>query len=247
MTPFTTILLSAGYATRLYPLTKDTPKALLPLDGGLILDAIYRKVPGGGRVVLVTNGRFAEQFRAWQRERKVPVQIVDDRTTTVETRLGAIRDLELARQEGKASGDVLVIGTDNLFQWPLEDFIAQAQRHHPSPSIALWQAPSAREATQFGVVTLAADGRISAFIEKSPDPPSSLVSTCVYYFPQPVCGRIQEFLKSGENADAPGFFIKWLSERMPVYGVVMAQAWYDIGTIEAYEAVRATWPGQEAA
>lgn len=245
MTPFSTILLAAGYATRLYPLTKETPKALLPLDGGVILDAIVRKVPKGGPCILVTNARFAQQFRAWQRQQQREVTILDDGTTTVETRLGAIRDLELARTRGGVQGDVLVIGTDNLFRWALEDFVAQAQRRDSAPSVALWQAPSAQDATQFGVVTLTKDGRISTFVEKSPTPPSTLVSTCVYYVPALMCGKIQEFLESRENADAPGFFIKWLSQRTPVYGVVMAGEWYDIGTIEAYEAIRAAWPVQE--
>ncbi len=237
------ILLSAGYATRLYPLTKDRPKALLPLNGGSILDEIVMSLPRAlARRVLVTNHRFAEQFRAWQRERKAPVEILDDGTSTVETRLGAIRDLQLARTQGGATGDLLVIGTDNLFRWSLDEFVTQAKRHPAAPSIALWQAPTREEATQFGVVMLNADGRITTFAEKSAQPPSALVSTCVYYFPEAMLGRIEEFLASGENADAPGYFIKWLAGRMPVYGVTMSAMWYDIGTLAAYEQVRVEWP-----
>ena len=241
--PLTAILLAAGYATRLYPLTKDQPKALLPLDDGVILDEICASLPLGkaAQCVLVTNHRFAEQFRAWQRARQAAVQIVDDGTSTVDSRLGAIRDLQLARTEGRAEGDLVVLGTDNLFRWPLHEFVAQAQRRRPAPSVALWQAPSPQDASQFGVVILDNEGRITSFAEKSPTPPSALVATCVYYFPASMCGKIEEFLASGENADAPGFFIKWLAERMPVYGIPMSSMWYDIGTIQAYEEVCAQW------
>ena len=242
--PMTVVLLAAGYATRLYPLTKDRPKALLPLAGGVILDEVVRaarSVPGVSRIVLVTNHRFAEQFREWQRRTGASVQIVDDGTDTVETRLGAIRDLELARKAGGPGDDVLVVGTDNLFQWPLADFVAQAQRFAPKPSIALWQAPSKDAATQFGVVVRDATGRITDFVEKSAQPPSADVALCVYYFPAAMCGQIQQFLESGGNADAPGYFIQWLVRQGTVYGIMEPGAWYDIGSLESYQTVQREW------
>jgi len=240
----TAILLAGGYATRLYPLTQDTPKALLPLGQGVILDAVVKsleRVPGIDQRVVVTNHRFAEQFRAWQRRCRSDVRIVDDGTDTVERRLGAIRDLELARTQAGGRGDVLVVGTDNLFTWPLEDFVAQAQRHLPHASIALWEAPSTAAATQFGVVMRDATSRITSFVEKSPQPPSCEVALCVYYFPEAMCGKIKEFLAGGGNADVPGYFIRWLAHHGPVYGLMMPGAWYDIGTQEAYQAVVKAW------
>ncbi len=239
----TAILLAAGYATRLYPLTKDKPKALLPLADGVILDEIVCEFgPDITKRILVTNHRFAHLFRQWRADGHSDIDIIDNGTETAETRLGAIRDLELARVQGRAEGDLLVIGTDNLFTWPLAEFIAQAQRRRPAPSVALWEAPSRQDAVQFGVVTLNGGARISAFVEKSSDPPSALVATCVYYFPEAMCGKITEFLATKENADAPGFFIKWLAECAAVYGIVMGAGWYDIGTLQAYEQVRAAWP-----
>ncbi|MBI4342145.1 MAG: nucleotidyltransferase family protein [Candidatus Omnitrophica bacterium] len=243
--PITVVLLAAGYATRLYPLTQDRPKALLPLGRSVILDEVVRGVRGVPDVraaVLVTNHRFADQFRDWQRRTAAPVQIVDDGTGTAQTRLGAIRDLELARRAGSPHDDVLVIGTDNLFAWSLADFVAQARRVAPQPSIALWQAPSKAAATQFGVVLREASGRITSFVEKSPQPPSAEVALCVYYFPAAVCGQIREFLDSGGNADAPGYFIQWLVGRGTVYGVMMPGAWYDIGSLESYDTVKREWP-----
>ena len=242
--PLTAILLAGGYATRLYPLTANKPKALLPLGEGVILDAVVNSLAGVAgitRRLLVTNHRFAEQFAVWQRKSGQAIQIVDDGTETVEDRLGAIRDLELARRQAGKHGDVLVVGTDNLFTWPLEDFVDSAQRHRPDPSIALWEAPSSAAATQFGVVIRDADLRITSFVEKSPQPPSREVALCVYYFPEAMCGRIKEFIEGGGNADAPGYFIQWLVRRGSVYGLLMEGAWYDIGTLEAYEAAVKAW------
>lgn len=241
----TAILLAAGYATRLYPLTADRPKALLPLGEGVILDDIYAQVavcaPLATKVILITNSRFAKPFRQWARDRRADVVVIDDGTKTAQTRCGAIRDLALAMARGRAEGDLLVLGTDNLFRWDLGEFIIAAQRRRPHASVAFWKAPSRQAAVQFGVGILDADRRITGFVEKSPTPPSELVATCIYYFPEAMQSRIQEFLKEGRNADAPGYFITWLVERTAVYGVVMPGPWYDIGTIPAYEEVRNVW------
>ena len=240
----TTILLAAGYATRLYPLTEDRPKALLPLGQGTILDAVIAsldRVPGLRQSLLVTNHRFVKHFRTWQRERRTTVQIFDDGTSSVDGRLGAIRDLELARAHTDPQDDVLVIGTDNVFHWLLADFVEEAQRHRPHASVALWQAPSNAAATQFGVVVRDASSRVTAFVEKSPTPPSAEVALCVYYFPASVCGLISEFIQGGGNTDAPGYFLEWLVRRDAVFGVMMPGAWYDIGTLEAYEQAINEW------
>jgi glucose-1-phosphate thymidylyltransferase len=241
----TAILLAAGYATRLYPLTRDRSKALLPLGPGVILDAILQSldtVPGVRRRILVTNHRFAEPFRQWQQARGLTLRILDDGTETPETRLGAIRDLALARSAADPEDDLLVVGTDNLFHWPLAEFVARAQRLRPAPSVALWEAPSRGSATQFGVVMRDPDGRITAFVEKSPQPPSTEVALCVYYFPAPMCGRMDAFISEGGNADAPGYFLQWLVQRDTVFGIMMPGPWYDIGTLEAYHAVVNEWP-----
>lgn len=242
------VLLAAGYATRLYPLTKDQPKALLPLGKGTILDAVISSLPsiqGLRRAILVTNHRFAQAFRNWQRQGGANVEVLDDGTETVETRLGAIRDVELARAQTDPQDDVLVVGTDNLFHWSLGEFVAQAQRYRPAPTIALWEAPSTKDATQFGVVMRDQASRIIGFVEKSPQPPSKEVALCVYYFPAPMCGKIRQFIESGANTDAPGYFIQWLARQGTVYGVMMPGTWYDIGTLEAYQAVINEWNPQQ--
>ena len=242
--PITVVLLAAGYATRLYPLTKDRPKTLLPFAGHTILDEIlqsFPSIPDLRKCVLITNHRFAEQFRDWQRTHHADIEIVDDQTDSPETRLGAIRDLELARRATDPTNDLLVVGTDNLFHWSLADFVGHAQRHRPQPSLALWGAPSKKVATQFGVVVRDRTSRITAFVEKSAHPPSKEVALCVYYFPAPMCGLISQFVEAGGNVDAPGYFIEWLVRVGAVYGVMMPGTWYDIGTLEAYQAAVKEW------
>ena len=241
----TALLLAAGYATRLYPLTKDRPKALLPLGDGVVLDAVLGALDGIPELtkrILVTNRRFAGQFREWTRTRGDEIILVDDGTETNETRLGAIRDLELARTQGHAEGDLLVLGTDNLFRWSMPEFVAQAQRHRPHASVALWEAPSRESTTAFGVVRLDHTDRITSFVEKPPQPSSTAVALCVYYLPQPTCRRIQQFLDAGGNADAPGYFLEWLIGQEATYGVSMDGVWFDIGSRAAYEAVVKNWP-----
>lgn len=240
----TAVLLAAGYATRLYPLTRDRAKTLLPLGTGVILDAILRSletVPGLRQRILVTNHRFLEQFRQWQRARGLDLHILDDGTETPETRLGAIRDLALGRLSADPGNDLLIVGTDNLFRWPLAEFVAKAQQVRPAPSVALWNTSSRASATQFGVVTRDPEGWITSFVEKSPQPPSTEVALCVYYFPASMGGSIETFLAEGGNADAPGYFIQWLVQRGTVFGVMMPGPWYDIGTLEAYQTVAREW------
>lgn len=242
--PIAAILLAAGYATRLYPLTQDRPKSLLPLGGQTILDAVWEAIDDVAEVrqrILVSNHRFAAQFQAWQHARGVDVTVIDDGTDTPETRLGAIRDLALARRSVDPRDDLLVLGTDNLFRWSLAEFVAQAQRHRPAPAIAVGRMPSKADATRFGVVVRDSASRITEFVEKSPRPPSTDAALCVYYFPAAMGPAIQQFLEAGGNADAPGYFIQWLVQRGAVYGVVMPGAWYDIGTVEAYQAVIKEW------
>ena len=240
----TAVLLAAGYATRLYPLTKDRSKALLPLGRGVILDPIVQalaEVPGVRKRLLVSNHAFVESFRAWQRERRVPVEILDDGSKTPEQRLGAIQDVAFARQRTDAVDDLLILGTDNLFRWSLAEFVKQAQRHRPCASVALWEAPSADAATQFGVVKRDQTDRLIAFVEKSPQPPSREVALCVYYFPAAMCEDLQRFLDEGGSTDAPGYFIEWLVRHRTVYGVLMPGAWYDIGTPDTYRTVMEEW------
>lgn len=238
------VLLAGGYGTRLYPLTEDRPKALLALGQGVILDRLLdavKPVPGVSTIVLVSNHRFADRFRAWQREGRHPVEILDDGTSTPETRLGAIRDLHLALERLPSTDDALVLGTDNLFTWSLADFVKFGKMKAPACSIAIREAPSVPDASRCLVVEVGEGDRLFRCVEKPAQPASRMVGLCLYYVPPPCRRRIEEFIRSGGNVDAPGFFIEWLAGQEPVYGFRTGGDWFDVGSPESYQQAIERW------
>ncbi len=240
------VLLAAGYGTRLYPLTKERSKALLPLGDGVVLDPILETVAGVPRlskIILVTNHRFAAQFRDWRPRRPIAFDVLDDGTSTPETRLGAIRDLALAMERIPAGEDVVVLGTDNLFSWPLAAFAEFAASKRPASTIAVGEVESWEVARQSGVVELAPDGRVLRLVEKSPQPPSRIIAFCVYYFPTSMRPRIGQFIAGGGNPDAPGYLIEWLVRQDAVYAYLTRGDWFDIGSQEAYQHAQVRWTG----
>lgn len=176
------VLLCAGYATRLYPLTRDFPKPLLPIGGRPILEWILSRVgeiDGVGTVYLVTNHRFAKHFEAWRQKACTPwpVEVVDDQTDTNETRLGAIGDLKYVLREKKiAAEDLLVIAGDNFFDFDLKPFVAYGRSKRPHAAIAVTDVRDRGLARRYGIVSLAAGGRVNAFYEKPAEPPTTLAS-----------------------------------------------------------------------
>ena len=244
---FSTILLAGGYGTRLYPMTKDRPKALLALGRQVILEPLLEaldEVPGREQTILVTNHRFFPQVSGWQQASGRAIDLIDNGTETNETRLGAIRDLRLALERIDPRLDALILGTDNLFSWSLREFVERAQAKRPSASVAVYDLGSLEDARQCGVAVLDPEGRIVQCVEKPAHPPSTLVLLCVYYLPSAVRPRVDEFLAGGGNGDAPGFFIEWLSKQEPVYGQRTAGLWFDIGTPEAYQQAVQSWLSQ---
>ncbi len=248
------ILLAAGYGTRLYPLTKDTPKALLPLGPkDVVLDGIMEelvKVPDLRRVVMVTNHRFAEPFQGWVAKRRgsrIQTEVIDDGTSTNETRLGAIRDLMLGLERLRPAQDVLVLGTDNLFSWSLVDLVRAATSRGPAATMAVREVPTLEEASRMGVVKVDANQRILECLEKPKQPPSRLISLCVYYFPAAMHRRFEEFVRGGGNPDAPGFFMEWLVKTEPVYSYPTSGEWLDIGSPETYRQAVEWWSARGSA
>lgn len=236
------VVLVAGYATRLYPLTKDQPKALLPLTDGTVLDRLMDRLEQWplDAVTVVSNHRFYEHFAAWQRLRRaaVPVTILDDGTTSDEDKLGAIRDLALAIDRQRARGDLVVAAGDNVFTWDMAALWAAVQRHPTAAAVVVTDVADRQLARQYGIVTCGADGRMTSFVEKPADPAGTLAATGVYYLPARVVPRVAEYLHSGAPGDQLGHWVRWLSERDTVYGIRGNGVWYDIGDVQTYERVK---------
>ncbi|MDX6510589.1 MAG: glucose-phosphate thymidylyltransferase [Gaiellaceae bacterium] len=227
------IVLAAGYATRLRPLTDSIPKQLLPVGGRPMLDWIVDKleeVDEIDAVHLVTNARFAPDFELWAAARGEGVTVHDDGTTSNEDRLGAIGDIRLTiERAGLAGDDLLVIAGDNLFDFSLDDYVAWWHRKGRASAVALYDCGSRELASQYGVVDVEADDRIVGFVEKPSDPQSTLVATATYIYHREQLPLVERYLAEGNPPDQPGNLIAWLHSREPVYGYRFSGAWFDIG------------------
>jgi glucose-1-phosphate thymidylyltransferase len=224
------VILAAGYATRLRPLTDTIPKPLLPVGGRPIVDWIVenaRTIPGVDGVHLVTNSRFAEQFRRWAEPLDVVVH--DDGTHTNEDRLGAVGDLQLAVERGAIDDELLVVAGDNLFDYRLADFVADGLSRDAASAVAVYDCGDLELATHYGIVELDAANRVRYFIEKPDDPPSTLAATATYLYARSHVPLIRRYLDEGHAPDQAGSLVAWLYPREPVYGYRFAGDWFDIG------------------
>lgn len=232
------LILAAGYATRLYPLTLNWPKPLLQVGKCTILEHIFHKIQeldNVERVFIVTNSTFARHFQEWVDNFRftISIDVVDDKTTSNENRLGAIRDIDYVIKQKDIDDDLLVIGGDNLFEFSLREFVEFSVKRWPSSCIALYDIGDLKKATLYGVVKIDETARVIGFREKPKDPDSSLIATCIYYFPKEKLGFLNRYLSCSMKVDAPGNYIKWLGENDSVYGFVFKDGWYDIGDIES--------------
>lgn len=235
----TVLILAAGYAVRLKDLTQDNPKPLLEIGKRKIIDRIVDKVAAlkdAPFIYIITNAKFFERFNGWLKvsRHRDRISLINDGSTSNETRLGAIRDLEIAIEEKAVDDDLLVIAGDNLFDFDLDEFLKFASMKVDGVSVALHDIKDRIDAKRFGVVKVDEDRRVIDFEEKPAYPKSTLISTGIYYFPRDKLSFIKEYVKTSSKTDAPGHYIRWLSERDKVYGFIFSEDWYDIGDIGSY-------------
>lgn len=226
------VILAAGYATRLRPLTDDVPKHLLPVGERPMLDWVLDRVREVGdvdRVHLVTNSRFAPAFARWADANGVAVY--DDGTTSNGDRLGAVGDLRLAiDQAGLDDDELVVLAGDNLFDFSLPRFVEWwRSKPQPASAVPLHDVGDLELATHYGIAETDADDRIVRFVEKPSDPPSTLASTLIYLIPPEHVRLVATYLDEGLSPDNAGSFLGWLAEREPVHGYRFEGTWYDIG------------------
>lgn len=222
------LIMAGGYATRLWPITKDNPKALLPVGDRTILDYILEKAGELGFETYISTNRFFEaHFRPYSERYGVGL-IVED-TLHEEEKLGTIGAMKRAVDE-LGLDDYLVIAGDNLFSFSLREFLGA---YDGTTLIAVYDVGDLELAKRYGVVVLEGD-RVVSFQEKPAEPGSTLVSTGVYVFPRKVMGLIDEYLSNG-NRDSPGYFIQWLLSRgVDIRAYRFDDYWYDIGSADSY-------------
>ncbi|PSQ50568.1 glucose-1-phosphate thymidylyltransferase [Halobacteriales archaeon SW_7_65_23] len=230
------VVLAGGYATRLWPVTRNRPKMLLPVGERTVIDRILGELESDDRiedVYVSTNERFADDFQRHveHSEFKKP-QLSVEETIDEDEKLGVIGALaQLVDREGLDSSDLLVVAGDNLISFDLSTFLDHFEEKGTA-TLAAYDVGSRQRASSYGLVDL--DGEeVVDFQEKPDDPPSTLVSIACYTFPANDV-RFAEYLDSGNNPDEPGWFIQWLQDRRPIHAFTFEEAWFDIGTPESY-------------
>ena len=237
------IILAAGYAKRLYPLTLNKPKPLLLVGGQPILNHLLSKIEDVeeiDEIYIVTNAKFYDQFCDWAKnEGNESCVILNDGTLENDRRLGAIGDIQFVIRSKKISDDLLILAGDNLFEFDLSDFINSFKKK--GTSVGCYQLGNLKLANQYGVLELDKNGKILKFWEKPVHPPSALISTGVYGYTLSDLNQMSRYLDEGGNADAPGHFLEWLSQHKDIYGFVIDGRWFDIGDLESYHQANAIY------
>jgi glucose-1-phosphate thymidylyltransferase len=238
------VLLCAGFATRMYPLTKDFPKPLLPVAGRPVLDYLLEQVVGCAgisAVHLVSNARFAGHFERWRTEHlergsfgSLAIEIYDDGATHNEERLGAAGDLALALKFIGSPDKIMVSGGDNIYQFALAPLWRRFLQGSEHRVVALVE-DKLENLQRTGVLEFGAEEQLLRLHEKPGEPPSHWVCPPLYFFQPSVWGELERFLESSANHDAPGYFIDFLCRTSLVKGFQLAERRLDIGSIETYE------------
>ena len=236
------LILAAGYATRLYPLTRDKAKPLLEVAGKPMIEWVVDNlapVAGLETIFIVTNAKFANDFQAWvkryqDRQPHLQFKIINDGSTSDNDKLGAIGDINLVlTRENLAETDLLVIAGDNLFSEPFDRFTNFAK--NTEATVALYDVGDLEAMKKYATVTLDADGVITRFEEKPKEPKSTLAAIALYYYSSKILPLFTTYIAEGNNPDQPGRFLQWLYSRKPVKTFQIGGRWLDIGSKETLE------------
>jgi glucose-1-phosphate thymidylyltransferase len=241
--PMNVLILAAGYATRLYPLTHDKAKPLLEVAGKPMLEWVIDNlapIDGIEKVFVITNSKFAKDFQAWadayhNAHPRLTFEIVNDGSTSDSEKLGAIGDINLAiARAGLLTSDLIIVAGDNLFSESLADF-GRVCREKDQPVLGVYDIADLNEAKKYGVVSVNSAGEITDFEEKPSDPKSTLIGIALYYYPAATVAMFSTYIAAGNNPDQPGRFVQWLYQRTLVRTWRVPGKWYDVGSKEMLE------------
>ena len=239
------LILAAGYATRLYPLTENFPKPLLEVQNKTILDWLIDDIDSLGQVdeyVVISNHKFAQHFKEWAAGKSQKVTVVDDGTSTNETRLGAVRDIQFAIDVLGIDSDMLVIAGDNLLDFSLTEFMKYANEKQTSCIMRYYEADEKR-LSKSGVATIDENDKILRLVEKPSEPESHWCCPPFYYYTKEDARLVAKGIDAGCGIDAPGSYIAWLCTQTTVHAMEMPGRRYDIGNLESYEQVKRDYKG----
>lgn len=237
------LILAAGYATRLYPLTLTKAKPLLEVAGKPMLEWVIDNltpIEGIEKIYVVTNSKFAADFQAWAdayraRHPKVEFEIINDGSTSDADKLGAIGDINLCIVRAELyTSDLIVVAGDNLFSESLEEF-GRCCREKNQPVLGIYDVGTLDEARKYGVVALDREGVLTSFEEKPAEPKTTLIGIALYYYPKETVMMFATYIAAGNNPDQPGRFVQWLYSRAPVRTWKVPGTWFDVGSKETLE------------
>lgn len=236
------IILAAGYATRLYPLTLNQPKPLLPVAGKPMMEHVLDNVAGMSEVdeaYVVTNAKFDRHFEDWATNYRHPklnfrFTIVNDGSTDDSNKLGAIGDMHLVLTKYEINDDVIVIGGDNLFSEDLSAFAGYCKQKN-APVTGVYDVGDLEQIKKYNAIEIDENDRIVFFEEKPKEPKSTLTGIALYYYPQSTLPLIRQYISEGNNPDQPGRLVQWLYPRVPFYVWRVPGLWFDVGSIETLE------------
>lgn len=239
------LILAAGYATRLYPLTENFPKPLLTVGAKTILDWLIDDIDGAGLVdeyVVISNHKFAHHFEDWAKNKAQKITVVDDGTSSNETRLGAVRDIQYAIDSLSIDDDMLVIAGDNVLDFSLTKFVSYAKDKNTSCIMRYYEA-SEKKLQKCGVVSIDENDLITDMEEKPECPKSNWCCPPFYYYTKEDAKLVKVGIESGCGVDAPGSYIAWLCTQTEVHAMEMPGKRYDIGNLESYAKVQEEYKG----
>ncbi len=239
------MILAAGYATRLYPLTENFPKPLLTVKGKTILDWLIDDIDTLGAIdeyIVISNHKYAHHFTAWAANKTQKITVVDDGTSTNETRLGAVVDIKFAIEKLGIDDEMLVIAGDNLLDFSLTSFIEYAQKKRTS-CIMRYYEPSEERLLKCGVVTIDENDRVLNMTEKSLTPATHWCCPPFYFYTKEDAKLINRGIEAGCGTDAPGSYIAWLCTETEVHAMEMPGSRYDIGNFESYNKIKEEYKG----
>lgn len=239
------LILAAGYATRLYPLTENFPKPLLKVGEKTILDWLIEDIDTVKLIdeyIVITNHKFAQHFEAWAKAHTLPITVVDDGTSTNETRLGAVCDIQFAIDKLGLNDDLLVIAGDNLLDFSLTSFLRYALKKGTSCTMRYYE-PDENRLHRFGISEIDEQERLLSLEEKPESPKSHWCTPPFYFYTKADAARIRDAISDGCGTDAPGSLVAWMCSHSVMYSMEMPGSRYDIGNLESYETVQNTYKG----
>lgn len=242
------VLLAAGYATRMYPLTENFPKPLLEIKGKTILDWMVDDLATSGKIeryVVISNHKFIAHFEKWvavKRSQGFNIDLLDDGSTSNDNRLGAVKDIEFVIDELNLSDDLLVLAGDNVMDFSFNSFVTYFGKKNTT-CIMRYRVPGLKGPCKFGVATIDENDKVLNMVEKPQVPESEWAVPPFYVYKKSDLGLFKKGIDGGCKTDAPGSFIEWLCKQTGVHAFEMPGQRFDVGSIEGYEKIRVEYQG----